>query len=328
MLPNLFSPLLLPSRLFFFRVFLAFIFADLLFYGLYLSPPSQFPTNDLIVIPKGISVREAGGILSEKRIIRSTALFSVIVKTFSRNGVIAGGYLFNEKENLITVAKRLAVGDHQLNTIKVTFPEGITVKEAAKICEKQLPLCKGEEFIALASQSEGYIFPDTYFFLQSTTAEEVFQTMKETFTRRLDPLEQEIRAYGKDLKQIVVMASIIEKEAQNFEDRQKIASILWKRLSIGMPLQTDSTLDYITNKNTYELTKDDLATTSPYNTYKYKGLPPTPIASPGLESIKAVLSSYPTKYLYFLSDRIGNFYYAENYDVHLLNKKRYLNHGI
>ena len=124
------------------------------------------------------------------------------------------------------------------------------------------------------------------------------------------------------------MASILEKEAQNFEDRQKVASILWKRIAIGMPLQVDATLDYILDKNTYELTLTDLATSSPYNTYKYRGLPPKPIASPGMESIKAAISPTPTKYLYYLTDRDGKFYFAQTFEQHLVNKTKYINHGL
>jgi len=312
----------------FVRVLLGAIFLFFIGYGLFLSAPSRFPANDLVVIPLGTSVKEAGIILKNRHIINSPEIFSIFVKIFSLKGIIAGGYLFDKKENLISVARRLTSGDHQLDTIKVTFPEGITVKDMAEICQKNLPLCIEEEFIELASESEGYLFPDTYFFLQSTSAAEVVSTLKENFSRRLAPLEQEIRVYGKSLDEIVIMASILEKEAQTFEDRQKVASILWKRISINMPLQVDASLQYAVGRNTYELTQADLATTSPYNTYKIKGLPPAPIGNPGLESIKAVLSSYPTKYLFFLTDRIGNFYFAETYEKHLSNRKKYIDHGL
>ncbi|MDO8492607.1 MAG: endolytic transglycosylase MltG [bacterium] len=310
------------------RIFLAILFFSLLFYGVFLSAPGQFPANDLVIIPKGAGVMEAGIILSDRHIIHSPALFSVMIKIASQNRVMAGGYLFDKKENLITIARRLAIGDHQLNTVKVTFPEGTTIKEAAEICEKQLPLCSGQEFVTASLGSEGYLFPDTYFFLQSTTATEVVQTMKENFTSRLAPLDKEMRAFGRNLAQVVTMASILEKEAQNFENRRQVASILWKRLNLGMPLQVDATLDYVLDKNTYQLTTKDLATTSPYNTYKHKGLPPTPISNPGIESIKATLSAIPTKNLYYLTDRNGKFYFAQTYDKHLSNKNRYLNQGL
>ena len=121
------------------------------------------------------------------------------------------------------------------------------------------------------------------------------------------------------------MASILEKEAQNFENMRAVASILWKRLAIGMPLQVDATLQYAIGKNTYELTTKDLATTSPYNTYTNRDLPPTPIANPGIDSIRAAIDIKPTKYLYYLTDKKGNFYFAETHEKHVLNKQKYLN---
>ena len=249
----------------------------------------------------------------------------MIVKLSGSNGVLAGGYLFNHKQNLVEVARRLAHGDHQLLSIRVTFPEGLAVRELAALCAKSLPLCNEKDYITLGTPLEGFLFPDTYFFLQSADAKEVITTMQSTFKEKTDPLNKEVRSFGKSLHDVVTMASILEKEAQNFENRQNVASILWKRIAVGMLLQVDSTLDYALGKNTYELTTKDLATTSPYNTYKYKGLPPTPIANPGLESIKAALSAKPTKYLFYLTSRGGSFYYATTYEEHLTNKRRYLN---
>jgi UPF0755 protein len=120
------------------------------------------------------------------------------------------------------------------------------------------------------------------------------------------------------------MASIIEKEARTMEARQIIAGILWKRISIGMPLQVDVSFKYINGKVTEDLTLADLKIDSPYNSYLYKGLPPTPIANPGLDSIKATIKPIKTDYLYFLSDKNGGMHYAKDYAEHLHNKELYL----
>ena len=301
------------------------LFLSFVLYGIFLSAPSNFPENDMVVIPKDSTVVVAGNLLKTRHIIRSTTLFAIVVKLSGENGVIAGGYLFNHKENLLKVGVRLAKGDHELTSIRVTFPEGLTVKELANLCAKNLPLCNEQQFIALGTPFEGYLFPDTYFFLQSADAKEVVQTMHDTFKDKEQPLDREIKNFGKSMSDVVIMASILEREAQNFENRVNVASILWKRIAIGMPLQVDSSLDYALNKNTYELSSVDLATSSPYNTYKYKGLPPTPIANPGLESIRAALSAKPTKYLYYLTSRGGTFYYATTFEEHVANKHRYLN---
>jgi len=121
------------------------------------------------------------------------------------------------------------------------------------------------------------------------------------------------------------MASIIEAEARTTESRRIISGILWKRISLGMPLQVDSTFVYINGKNTYELTSDDLKIDSPYNTYVYKGLPPTPIGNPGLDAILAALYPKTSKYLYFLSSKSGDMYYATTFEQHKRNKELYLN---
>ena len=120
------------------------------------------------------------------------------------------------------------------------------------------------------------------------------------------------------------MASIIEKEVITHEDMKTVSGVLWKRIAIGMPLQVDAVFPYIMGKNTFELTREDLQFDSPYNTYKYKGLPPGPINNPGLDSILAAATPAKTKYVYFLSDKDGNFHYAVSYAQHLANKKKYL----
>ncbi len=120
------------------------------------------------------------------------------------------------------------------------------------------------------------------------------------------------------------MASILEDEANTLEDKRIIAGILWKRLKLKMPLQVDSTLRYTTGKSSGELTKADLSANNPYNTYVNKGLPPTPISNPGLDSIRAAITPTNTSYLYFLSDKNGNMHYAETFEEHKQNRINYL----
>jgi UPF0755 protein len=148
--------------------------------------------------------------------------------------------------------------------------------------------------------------------------------MKSNFFDRIKTLDTEISNFDKPLPDIIKMASIVEEEARTFESKQIIAGILWKRLSIGMPLQVDASFKYINGKGTKDLTLTDLKIDSPYNTYVYKGLPPTPIANPGLVSIKATVTPIKTDYLYFLTDRKGVMHYAKTYSEHLANKKKYL----
>ena len=120
------------------------------------------------------------------------------------------------------------------------------------------------------------------------------------------------------------MASIIEKEAHTSDDRRVISGILWERLKIGMPLQVDATFLYINGKNTYDLSVDDLAIDSPYNTYKYAGLPIGPIGNPGLDSLEAALAPMTSPYLYYLSDKSGKTYYARTFNEHKRNREKYM----
>ena len=120
------------------------------------------------------------------------------------------------------------------------------------------------------------------------------------------------------------MASILEGEARRMETRKIIAGILWTRLEIDMPLQVDATFRYINGKGTFDLTKADLEEDNPYNTYINKGLPPTPISSPGIDAISAALNPIKTNYIYFLSDNDGNMYYAVDFEGHKKNRVLYL----
>ena len=127
------------------------------------------------------------------------------------------------------------------------------------------------------------------------------------------------------LKDIIIMASLVELEARTTESRKIIAGILWKRLSLGMPLQVDSVFLYINGKNTYELTTMDLKIKSPYNTYLYKGLPRGPIGNPGLDALQSTVDPTKTKYLYFLSSHDGAMHYAKTFEEHKRNREKYLN---
>jgi UPF0755 protein len=130
--------------------------------------------------------------------------------------------------------------------------------------------------------------------------------------------------FGKPEGDIIKMASIVEEEGRTMETREIIAGILWKRISIKMPLQVDSSFKYINGKTTATLTTEDLKIDSPYNSYTNRGLPPTPISNPGLAAIRATINPIKTPYLYFLSDKNGNMHYAITFEEHVENKLKYL----
>ncbi|MEK7085005.1 MAG: endolytic transglycosylase MltG, partial [Patescibacteria group bacterium] len=172
---------------------------------------------------------------------------------------------------------------------------------------------------------EGYLFPDTYFFLKSDTPEDVVIKMLSNLERRITPeLREEIARQGKSTHDALTVASLLEEEAREDEDRRIIAGILWKRIEKGMPLQVDAALTYVTGKASLSLSNGDLRQDSPYNTYKQKGLPLGPISNPGLAAIDAALHPAETEYLFYLSDRTGILYSAKTHEGHVANKRKYL----
>jgi UPF0755 protein len=287
------------------------------------APPRDFPDEKTIRIERGLSIGEAGAVLDESGIIRSSFWFKVF-STLARSegGIVAGDYYFKHPESVTSVSFRVSHGQHGLETVRTTIPEGLSVFQMAPLLEGRFSLFDAETFVANAR--EGYLFPDTYFFLVNATASDIIQRMEEHFVEQTADLEQAAITEGKSWEDIVTMASIIEEEAKHEDDRAIISGILWKRIEIGMALQVDATFSYVNGKNSYTLTLEDLEDDSPYNTYEYTGLPPTPIANPGLASLEAALYPEESEYLYFLSDLDGNMYYAEDFDGHQRNRELYL----
>jgi UPF0755 protein len=170
------------------------------------------------------------------------------------------------------------------------------------------------------------LFPDTYFIFPGERADTVHKMLRENFDQQIldEDVVAAIEESGKTLEELLVMASILEKEASRMQDRRTIAGILWERIDRGMPLQVDAVFPYIIGKNTFELTLEDLKVDSPYNTYANKGLPPGPIGNPGLNSILAAATPIASEYLFFLSDYSGDFHFSRTYEQHLNYKRQYL----
>lgn len=312
------------------RIFPAtFLFGVLLYlvYFLVIAPPLDFPSATYLKIKDGQTLEETVAKLKEKHIIRFGFIFSELVTlSSSKNTVLPGEYFFPGPENVVTVARRLAHGDFELTPVKVTFPEGVTTKDMAKLLAQKIPDFDSDTFVQASATKEGFLFPDTYFFMPGAEAGTIIGALETNFRKHVasSDVEQQILSFNKPITDVVTMASLLEKESPPTNDRRIIAGILWKRIAMGMPLQVDAVFPYIIGKNSFNLTKTDLKTDSPYNTYKNKGLPPGPIANPGLDAILAAVTPIQTKYLYYLSDRQGNFHYSQTYAQHLANQRRYL----
>jgi len=305
----------------YFFVFLIFAFS---LYTFLHTPPKDFPINQIISVSDGESLQNITNNLYDAKVIRFPLIFrtSVIMMGGERK-VIAGDYLLDKIEGPIDIAYRLVRGQFHQNVIKVTIPEGWDILDIADLLTKSLKSFDREDFLRLAKDKEGYLFPDTYFVADTARPKSIIDLMYGTFNDKIKEVGG-IATSTYTLKEIITMASIIEREASTSESRRIISGILWKRIQVGMPLQVDVTFSYINGKTTFQLSLDDLKIDSPYNTYKYKGLPPGPISNPGIDSINAALYPTTTKYLYFLTGHDGEMYYARTFENHKRNKARYL----
>ncbi|MBX4198230.1 endolytic transglycosylase MltG [Candidatus Parcubacteria bacterium] len=290
-------------------------------------PPLNFPGSGIVTIPDGASLSAIANRLEKDNVITSPFWFTNFVLLFKHeNKVVGGQYYFEKPLNVYAIARRVTSGDYNMDQLKTTIPEGSSVTEIAAIIKKNYPSFESERFIQLAREREGYLFPDTYLLGADAPPEKIVSILTATFDQKMqDPgIRAAIEKFGRPLHEVITMASILEGEARQTRTRQVIAGILWKRIQIGMPLQVDTAFRYVNGKTTRDLTLADLKIDSPYNTYLYQGLPPTPISNPGLDSIKAAVTPITTNYLFFLTDRDGNMHYAETHEEHAYNKDIYL----
>ncbi len=283
-----------------FDAVIIFLSVSFVFWWLIFVPPRDFPADGFTTIEKGETLSDIGKKLKNDGVIKSENIFTALAKVLGAEKKIkSGDYFFEKPLSLIEIVNRLGSGEFGLGQIKIVIPEGADLEDIADFFSTFKSFSK-EEFLHLSR--EGYLFPDTYFFFPNVNAVYAVKIMEDNFENKINPLMPEIQKSGHSLEEIITMASLIEKEVSDSNDRKIVSGILWKRLGIGMPLQVDAAKD----------------------TYLYKGLPLAPICNPGLDAINAALHPLKTEYLYYLSDRDGKTYFAETFEEHKLNKIRYL----
>lgn len=288
--------------------------------------PFAFPSGIHLTVSEGMTLSETSALLAKMNLVRSPFWFKVwSVLLGGEGGIKAGEYYFSDPISVFELSKRLTRGIENTVPARVTIPEGFDNKEIARIFSKSLSHFNKERFLKLAEKKEGYLFPDTYTFSPTITEEKIIKEMEQNFAKRILPLQEKIKDFGRPLHDVLTMASLIEGEARTTETRKQVSGILWKRLALGMPLQVDAVFPYILGKNTFEITLDDLKIDSPYNTYLYAGLPPGPINNPGLDAITAAITPASSTYLYYLTDGEGKMHYATTHEQHLINRAKYLN---
>jgi len=274
-----------------------------LFYFLFISAPINFSVDKIVNIEEGASLRQISRDFKIDKIIRSRIAFEFFVIVYGgEKHIVLGDYLFDKKLAVFDIARMVSSGEHNLAPVKVTIPEGFTVSDIADIFSLNLSYFKKDKFLVDAKNKEGYLFPDTYFFFTDSNEEDVLKYMSNNFNKKTADIFSEVLSMGKSKSDILVMASIIEKEAKGDADREIISGILWNRISKGMPLQVDAAPD----------------------TYKTRGLPEGPICNPGLEAIESAVYPKNSSYLYYLHDKNGIIHYAKTFEEHKQNKFKYL----
>lgn len=254
----------------------------------------------------------------------------------------AGKYHIEKGETVAQVIARFKAGDTVPDELGITFPEGFTLKQmATRTAAKGLgtvdeylgaatPQNFRDQYAFLqnlpASRSlEGYLFPDTYQVFDDDSARDVIARQLATFDAKFTPeLRAEAQAAGRTLDQVVIMASIIEREVLTDDDMAVVAGVLWQRLDDGVGLGADATVRYALEKWDGPLNPQDLASDSPYNTRRFRGLPPGPISNPGLRALVAATRPEQSDYYYYLSAPDGKTYFAKTNDEHNANKAKYL----
>ncbi|MBD3878905.1 MAG: endolytic transglycosylase MltG [Quinella sp. 1Q5] len=285
-----------------------------------------------VKIREGLSTAEIAERLAEKDIIDSSLRFRLFARLYGYDDKFRpGAYTFTANMSDEEVFEKLLTGEKTV--IRFTVPEGFGVKEIAERLYN-LDLVDKEEFLKAAADfapydymrkrqnvffaAEGFLFPDTYNVESDIEIDEILKLMAGTFDDRLTPtMRVTAEKMGLSVYDLITLASLVEREVRFPEDRPIVAQVLLKRLKLNMPLQTDATLQYLMDAPKEEVSIEDTQIDSPYNTYQHTGLPPGPIANPGMASITAVLHPADTDYLYFVADRMGHNHYAYTYEEHL-----------
>lgn len=306
------------------------------FYDVFLTAPKSGAKPVEVVIAQGDSVRTIGSRLEDADLIAHQTFFRVFVQfSKTQTQLHAGTFLVTPGTSIASIV--LLLSDVQTSEVQVTIPEGFTNAQIKARLVEAVPNFDETAWDEQTKDLEGFLFPDTYRFSSTVTVEEIVQKMQGTLDRRLaengirlgdcdvyNPSMGFVSPFRCSKADTIIFASILEKEVQTPEDMKRVAGVLLNRMRIGMPLQVDSTLTYVTDKSSAQLTTADLRSASLYNTYTHKGLPPGAICNPGMNAILATLSPTETNDLYFLSAKDGRTIFAETHDEHVANKQKYL----
>ena len=318
-------------------VFLVIILISLIVFWWQIRTPLN-PTDDtkIFKVEKGDSAKVIAENLKNTGLIKSPFLFRLYVfLALSQYSLKPGEYELSSRMPIRDIGDTLVLGG--VNEVLITIPEGFNLKQIEERLVAARLAKRGEivnyKFAAnippilsdkpKSASLEGYLFPDTYRFFKDASLSDVVSKMVANFDAKLPPdLRAAIAGSGRDIYEILTMASLVEKEVKSEADRKIVSGILWKRFKTGVPLQVDATLVYITGRN--EIHESDKKINSPYNTYLYRGLPKGPIANPGLSAIRTTIFPEVSPYWYYLSAKDGTTVFSKTLEEHNRNRAIYL----
>ncbi|MDO4719694.1 MAG: endolytic transglycosylase MltG [Peptostreptococcaceae bacterium] len=330
----------------FFLIFLIFFSLPFVAYRYYETMlKSASPESEEIVsveIPMGTSLRKAASLLKESKLIKNEKVFLIFAKLNDLEQIKSGNYSFRRSDDVEGLLLKLNSGAKPIGQ-KVTIPEGF---ERINIAEKlaSMNLIDQEKFLALTEDKsgftekypflaeedirslEGYLYPDTYYIAKGMDEHAIIEVFLDRFRQVYEEnsLGQELEKKNLSLNEFITMASVVEREAVLDEERPTIAGVFYNRLNVNMPLQSCATVQYILKERKPVLSAADIKIESPYNTYLHQGLPPTPIASPGIKSIQATLYPEKTDYIYFVARGDGGHEFSLTYEEHLKARSKYI----
>lgn len=317
-----------------------------LYFEFHRDTPLNITSDFFYTVEQGATLTSVANELEEQGIIKSARILLLSARLNGNKPVIAGNYKFIVGSRLKDLENALVSGDAITDEVQVTFPEGYVIDDMAVELVDAGLIADEAEFVTAANTNidrfvkqftflesipegqglEGYLFPDTYRFFADAKVDEIILAMLRNFDSKLDnAARQEIARSGKTIHDVIILASLVEKEVRGVDEMQVVAGLFQNRLDIGMLIQADSTIGYVTKSGRDRSTFADLEIDSPYNTYKYAGLPPGPISNPGLNAITAAISPAETDYLFFLTNRTsGQVYYGRTLEEHNRNRQLYL----
>ena len=310
----------------FFIFSLFFLIAILFITAIYFPLEENSTTQKIVNIPSGTNAKEIVDVLEKNEIIRkNNYTFRILIKLSKLEDKLKfGEYNLSPSMNMLQILDKLVKGE--VIEHKITIPEGYTYTQIAELLDKK-EIAEKETFLKLLEDSEksleGYLFPDTYELPKQYGAENIVKVMLLNYNQIAieNKFADKAEKIGFSMEEIIILASIIEKESKFTKERRQVSSVFHNRLKKDIKLQSCASIQYILKEPKEKLEESDLKIDSPYNTYLYKGLPPGPISNPGLDSIMAALEPAEEDYLYFVLGENGRHIFSKTYQEHLKNKK-------